>query len=144
MKISEVMTHDVARVAPEDAARQAAMLMEECDCGAIPVADGDRLVGMVTDRDIALRLVAKGLAADTPVRDVMSGGILYCYEDDDISDVAENMAEQQVRRLPVVNKDKRLVGIVSLGDISLQSEDDAGEALSGISRQTGDGSAARM
>jgi len=88
------------------------------DAGSIPVTEGDRLIGMITDRDIALRAVAEGRSPNTPVRDVMTDDIKYCFEDDDVAQVAQNMAELQVRRLPVVNRDKRLVGIVALSNVA--------------------------
>lgn len=134
MKIRDIMTADVTRLAPQDSCREAARLMAACDCGCIPVADDDKLVGVVTDRDIAVRLVAQGRHADTPAREIMTDRILYCYEDQDIAEVAANMSEQQVRRFPVVSRDKRLVGIVSLGDIALKNQRNAGRALQGISQ----------
>ncbi|MBU3059581.1 CBS domain-containing protein [Pseudomonas indica] len=118
MKISEIMTRNVQTVRPEQSVREAAGLMAQIDTGALLVEDNDRLVGMVTDRDIALRAVAEGLGSDTPIRRVMSPNIRYCFEDEDIQHVAENMADIQVRRLPVMNREKRLVGVVSLGNIS--------------------------
>jgi len=97
-------------------------MMAELDAGALPVQDDDRLVGMITDRDIVVRAVAQGKSPDTPVRDVMSREVLYCFDDQEIKDIARNMGEVKVRRLPVVNRDKRLVGIVSLGDLALNEE----------------------
>ena len=117
MKVSECMTRNVVVANPGDTLRDVARRMAECDAGSLPVGEGDRLVGVITDRDIALRAVAKNLGPDTPVRDVMSREVLYCIEDEDIDHVADNMGEQQVRRLPVVNRDKRLVGIISIGDL---------------------------
>lgn len=137
MKISEMMTRDVQMTNPEQSIREAARCMADLGCGALPVADGDRLVGMITDRDIAVRAVAKGLSADTPVRDVMSSEIMYCYEDQSVEEIARNMHDIQVRRLPVLNRDKRLVGIVSLGDLALDAEEPAANALQGISRPGG-------
>lgn len=138
MKIREAMTGDVQTVGPEATIREAARLMAETDVGALPVAAGDRLAGMVTDRDIAIRAVAIGKGLDTTVGEVMTHEVLYCHEDDEVADVCENMADLQVRRLPVVNADKRLVGIVSLADIAdLERAKDAGEALEGITRPGG-------
>ena len=97
--------------------------------GSLPVGDGDRLVGMVTDRDIAIRAVARGMGAETPVREVMTQDIRYCYEDEDVDHVARNMAELEVRRLPVVNRDKRLVGFVSLADFAHCGDEDSSEEL---------------
>jgi CBS domain-containing protein len=138
MKVRECMSHDVRVANPAQTIAEAARMMSECDSGILPVGENDRLVGMITDRDIAIRAVAKKLGPDTPVRDVMSKDkVLYCYEEDDIEDAAGNMADQQVRRLPVLNRDKRLVGIISLGDISKGTESKAGEAFAGITRRGG-------
>lgn len=120
MKVKEAMTTDVILCSPKDPISEAAKRMAECDAGLLPVGEGDRLVGMITDRDIAIRAVAKGMPPTTAVKDVMSGEVLYCYEDEKVEDVARNMAEQKVRRLPVLSREKRLVGIVSLGDIARQ------------------------
>ena len=118
---------------PDDTLRHAAQMMKECDCGVLPVADGDRLVGMITDRDIAVRGIADGKGPDTKVRDVMTDEVMYCFDDDGIQQVCQNMAEIQVRRLPVVSRDKRLVGIVSLSDLA-KKEANAAKALRGIAR----------
>jgi CBS domain-containing protein len=112
------MTKDVLLANPSQTIQDAAKMMAECDAGSIPVGENDRLVGILTDRDIAVRAVARNFSCDTPIRDVMSSEILYCYEDDDVEEVAKNMGENQVRRLPVLSREKRLVGIVSLGDLS--------------------------
>jgi len=102
------------------------------------VGEDDRLVGMITDRDIAIRAVARGKGPDTPVRDVMSSEkVLYCYDDEELDHVAKNMSEHQVRRLPVVNREKRLVGIVSLGDLANRERQAAGKAVSGVSKPGG-------
>jgi CBS domain-containing protein len=138
MKVRECMSHDVLVANPAQTIAEAARMMSECDSGVLPVGDDDRLVGMITDRDIVIRAVARNLGNDTPIRDVMSKDkVLYCYEEDDIENTAENMADQQVRRLPVLNRDKRLVGIISLGDISKGTEDKAGKAEAGITRPGG-------
>ncbi|MFL5157349.1 MAG: CBS domain-containing protein, partial [Microvirga sp.] len=118
MKVSEVMTRDVQLIEPTQSIREAARLMAEMDAGIVPVREGDRLVGMITDRDIAVQAVAEGKGPDTPIREVMTQDVKYCYEDDDTNDVARNMADIQVRRLPVLTRDKRLAGIVSLGDMA--------------------------
>jgi CBS domain-containing protein len=118
MKVSEIMTRDVRLLSPDQPIREAANLMADVDVGSLPVQENDRLVGMITDRDIVIRAVAQGKSADTKVADVMSKEILYCVDTDEIDDVARNMGKAQVRRLPVVNSDKRLVGIVSLGDLA--------------------------
>lgn len=139
MKVEEAMTRDVRVVGPDDTIREAAFLMMDIDAGALPVAENDKMIGMITDRDIAVRAVALGKPADTPVRDVMSGEIRYCFSDQDTDEVAMNMADQQVRRLPVVDRDKRLIGIISLGDLAHRLPDGAaGEALAGISHPGGD------
>src|SRR5215471_2220420 len=101
MKVSEAMSREVAVASPTESIRNAAKVMAKIDAGALPVGENDRLVGMITDRDIAVRAVAEGKGPDTPVRDVMSFDILYCAEDDDIEDIAYNMSDMKVRRLPV-------------------------------------------
>lgn len=118
MKIREIMTSDVKLANPDQAVREVAHLMSDCDTGAILVSENDRLVGIVTDRDITLRVVAEGRSDDTAVRDVMSRAVRYCFDDEDVQHVAENMADLQVRRLPVLNREKRLVGVVSLANIA--------------------------
>lgn len=139
MKIRDAMTRDVRMVRPDQTIREAAHLMAELDIGALPVEDNDRLVGMLTDRDIAVRAIAEGKGADTRIGDVMTHEIKYCYEDQSVEEVTNNMSEQRLRRLPVLNRDKRLVGILSLGDLAIDDEasDEAGEALCGISRPGG-------
>ena len=127
--ISEVMTRDVKLARPEQSIREAAGLMTSADIGSLPVSDNDRLVGMLTDRDLVLRAVALGLGPDTPVRDVMTTEIRYCHDDEDVAGVAKNMAELGVRRLPVVNRDKRLVGIVALSNIAQSGNQKASESL---------------
>ena len=118
MKISEVMTKDVLTAKPSQTIQEAANMMARIDSGAIMVEQQERLIGMITDRDIAIRAVAEGLPGKTPISKVMTGGIRYCFEDEDIEQVAKNMADVQLRRLPVLNRDKRLVGVVSLGNIA--------------------------
>jgi CBS domain-containing protein len=138
MKVSEVMTRDVQTVRPDQPVQQAASFMLSADAGSIPVTDGDRLIGMITDRDIAVRGVGKGYGPDTPVRELMSDGIICVRADDDVEDVASKMSEAQVRRLPVIDNDERLCGIVSLGDLSRDTDEDcAGEALEGVSELGG-------
>jgi CBS domain-containing protein len=139
MKIRDAMTRDVCMVHPDQSIRDAARLMAQNDIGSLPVQDNDRLVGMITDRDIAVRAVAQGKGADARVSDVMTNEIRYCYEDQDVEEVTRNMGEQRLRRLPVMNRSKRLVGILSLGDLAreLECREEASEALSGISRPGG-------
>ena len=125
MMIRDAMTRNAKTCAADDTIERAAKLMKECDCGVIPVADGDRLVGMITDRDIAIRCIAEGKGADCKVRDAMTKEVKYCFEDEDIEHICENMAAIQVRRLPVLDRQKRLVGIVSLSDLAHQQLDTA-------------------
>ncbi len=135
MQVSEVMSTNVRIASPEDTLQQIAQSMAELDAGVMPVGANDRLVGMITDRDIVVRAVSQGLDPEiTRVRDVMSPEVHFCYEDDDVEEVAQNMADWRVRRLPVLNLDKRLVGIISLGDISQDTSPGAtGAALRDIS-----------
>jgi CBS domain-containing protein len=137
MKVSEAMSRDVRVCNPEHSIRECAKTMAEIDAGAIPVGENDRLVGIITDRDIAIRAVAAGKGPDTPVREVMSKEVKYCFEDEDLDHVAQNMGDIQVRRLPVVNRDKRLVGFLSLGDLATRQQKIAGKAVSGISKPGG-------
>jgi CBS domain-containing protein len=138
MQIREAMSDDVRIASPSQTIRDAAILMAKIDAGILPVGDNDRLVGMISDRDIAVRAIALGKGPDTPVREVMSQDVKYCFEDDDVDEVAQNMADIKVRRLPVLNKSKRLVGIVSLGDLALSDGPaNAGEALCSISEPGG-------
>jgi len=132
------MTPEVRLVKPDQTIREAAQLMAEIDAGAIPVTENDRLVGMITDRDIAVRAVAQGKSPDTRIRDVMSTGILYCFDDQELDDVARNMGKNQVRRLPVINRDKRLVGILALGDLASNEDAKAvGRTVSQVSEHGG-------
>lgn len=112
--------------------------MAELDAGIMPVREDDRLVGMITERDIAVRAVAEGKGPDTPIREVMTQDVKYCYEDDETDDVARNMADIRVRRLPMLTREKRLVGIISLGGMAVSdSSSRAGEAVAGISQPGG-------
>lgn len=139
MQVSEAMSTDVKIANPGQSIQEAAKMMAQIDSGILPVGEKDRLVGMITDRDIAVRAIAAGKGPDTPIRDVMSKEVKYCFDTDDLDDVAQNMADIKVRRLPVLNRDKRLVGIVSLGDIALaDGPDNAGSALCGISEPGGE------
>jgi CBS domain-containing protein len=138
MKVREVMSSDVKIASPDQTIQEAARVMADIDAGVLPVGEKDQLVGMITDRDIAVRAVAMGLGPDTLVRKVMSHEVLYCAEDDELEAVASNMSDIQVRRLPVINKSKRLVGIISLGDIALaDGPESAGQAICGISEPGG-------
>src|SRR5688500_9888329 len=138
MRVSEAMTREVRVAKPTQTIRDVAKMMAEIDAGAVPVGENDRLVGMITDRDIAIRAVALGKGPDTPVREVMSQEVKYVFDDEDLEHVAENMADIQVRRLTVVNREKRLVGTGSRGD-SAQKEDEktAGESVRGVAKPGG-------
>jgi CBS domain-containing protein len=151
MKVRDAMTSGVSIANPDETIREAARTMAEIDAGVLPVGDNDRLVGMITDRDIAIRAVAEGKGPDTRVGEVMTREVRYCFEDDDVDTVRKNLADQQIRRIPVVNRDKRLVGILSLSDLALTGMGAAmGETLADISRpgglhsQTGNGHARPM
>jgi CBS domain-containing protein len=139
MQVSQAMTRDVRIARPDQTLHEVARIMADCEIGSLPVGDNDRLVGMITDRDIAIRAVAEGKSPDTTqVREVMSQDVKFCFEDDEIADIAKNMGNNQVHRLPVLNRDKRLVGIVALADVAhCEGEKPAGEAVCGISAQTG-------
>ena len=135
-QVADVMTRDVRVVAPSDSIQRAAQCMDELNVGAMPVCDGQRLVGMVTDRDIAVRGVAAAKAADrTPVSDVMSGSVRWCTEDQPVEDVMDEMRDAQIRRMPVVDERQRLIGIISLGDLADRGADEmrVGEVLRDIS-----------
>lgn len=134
MRINEIMSRDVEVARPQDTIQDVARKMRDIDAGVIPVCDGDKVQGMITDRDIVLRAVSEARSFQTPVAEVMTTDVEYCYEDDDIAQAADKMAELQVRRLVVLDHDKRLVGIVSLGDIAQQGKDKTtGQALEEIS-----------
>jgi CBS domain-containing protein len=137
MNVSEVMSGDVYVSSPEDTLQAAAQAMADLDTGVLPVGDGDHLIGMITDRDIVIRGVARGLDPENAtIRDVMSAGVCYCFDDEDVEEAARQMAELQVRRLPVLNRSKRLVGIVSLGDLSQEVDTRVtGDALKGVSEE---------
>jgi len=137
MQINQCMTREVRVVSPDDTIERAAQIMAQIDAGVLPVAAGERLVGMITDRDIAVRGVAEGCSPSARVRDIMSQEVKYCYDDAETEEVLDNMAEIQVRRMPVVDHDKRLVGIVSIGDLAKEEEHEAGRALGDIARPSG-------
>ncbi|KHD89860.1 MAG: inosine-5-monophosphate dehydrogenase [Bdellovibrio sp. ArHS] len=124
MKVRDVMTPKAKVINHEHSVLEAAQIMLQEDCGSIPVEKNDKMVGMLTDRDIAIRVVAQGKdPRRTKVEEVMSEGINYCFEEDSIDEVNDKMSRRQHRRLPVVNKDKRLVGMVSLGDVANRAKD---------------------
>jgi CBS domain-containing protein len=117
--IRDVMSKDFKFVTPETSVQEAAQKMRDLDFGFLPVGENDKLIGMITDRDIVIRSSAKGQnPSSTPVRDVMTAKTYYCYDDQSVEEICDNMSEIKVRRLPVVNRDKRLVGVVSLGDVA--------------------------
>lgn len=134
MKVADAMTRDVRLVSPEDSLEAIAKIMATENLGFLPVRENDRLVGMITDRDIVVRGLARGMGGDAHVRDAMTEDVKYCYEDAELHDVVRNMADIQVRRMPVVNRDKRLVGVVSLADAVLKDDDpeSVGIAMSGV------------
>ena len=137
MLVRDIMTRDVQLLAPSDTIEQAARIMRDENIGSLPVASGDRLVGYVTDRDLVIRALAEGRTPDLQIDNVMTDRILYCFEDEDVEDVALNMAHNQVRRLPVISREKRLVGIVALGDLATKGTDvSAEDALEGVSKPT--------
>jgi len=134
MRVADVMTRDVRVVSPERSVREAAQMMDELNVGVLPVCDGRKLVGIITDRDVTVRATAAGQEPDrTPVRDVMTDDVRWCFEDDDTAEVARKMGDVQIRRIPVVDRDKNLVGIVSLGDLATDGDPHADEALKRIS-----------
>jgi len=137
MQVQKIMTRNVELTNPNTTVRDVARKMRADNIGALPVGENDRLVGMVTDRDIVMRAVAEERSpGNTSVREVMSESVCYCFEDDDVAEAAKIMAEHQVRRLPVLNRDKRLVGIVTLADLGRSATDTAQETLAGISERT--------
>lgn len=139
MQIREIMTQGAEVVYVDVAAQEAAMKMRELDVGALPVCDGDSLQGVITDRDIAIRLVAEGRdVLQTKVRDIMTPGVSYCFDDQTVEEAVMLMEAEQIRRLPILNREKHLVGMLSLGDLALRTEgtedeDLADEALKDIS-----------
>jgi CBS domain-containing protein len=132
-KVSEVMTSNVTVVRPGDSVQTAAALMSEQDVGALPVCDGKRLKGMVTDRDITVRAVASGRGVDTPVSEVMTEDVIWCSEDADVQELLERMGTDQIRRVPVLDANRNLVGIVALGDLAIEQDAGVDEALRDIS-----------
>jgi CBS domain-containing protein len=135
-KLKDLMSRDVQVISPDAPIKEAALQMRKGNFGMMPVGENDRMIGAISDRDIAIRAVADGKDANTKVREVMSKTIVWAYEDDSVDDAVKLMSERQIRRLPIVNKEKRLVGIVALGDLAVVKSDikAAGEALSKISK----------
>ncbi|KAF1701458.1 CBS domain-containing protein [Pseudoxanthomonas suwonensis] len=135
MRIGDVMSRDVCVISPSTSMQDAARRMAERDIGCLPVGENDRLVGMVTDRDMVLRGISEGRSADSPVGEVMTPEVKYCFEDEDVDEVAANMAGLEKRRLPVLDRDMRLVGIVSLANFAHSRDDEASqELLRGVAR----------
>ena len=135
-QLKDLTSGDVKVISPDMIIRDAARQMRDGDFGMLSVGENDRMIGTISDRDIAIRTVTEGKDADIKVRDVMSEGIAWAYEDDSVEQAAKIMSERQVRRLPVVDRDKRLVGIVALGDFAVESSEirPVAEALSEISK----------
>jgi CBS domain-containing protein len=136
MQVNEVMSRTVDLVNPSMKIREAATFMRNDNVGALPVGENDRLVGMITDRDIAIRAVAEGKSPTTTIGKVMSEKVYYCFDDNDVAEAARLMAKHQVRRLPVLNRDKRLVGIVAMADIARKDGDATKQAIQGVSEET--------
>ncbi len=136
MNISEVMTPNVRVVSPHDTLQFAAQLMEEIDVGLLPVTENEELIGTLTDRDITIRAVAQGLSPEeTQVSEVMTSDALYVFEDQSVEEAAQDMSDFQVRRLPVLNRENHLVGIVALADLALSQDSNAVNiALDGVSQ----------
>jgi CBS domain-containing protein len=138
MKVSDVMSRDVQCVGPDQPVQDAASFMLSANAGSIPVTEGRKLLGMITDRDIAVRGVAKGHGPETSVRDLMTDDVVSARVDDDVAEVAERMSAAQVRRLPVIDENEELCGIVSLGDLSRETDgQSASIALEGVSQPGG-------
>jgi CBS domain-containing protein len=135
-QLKDLMSPDVKVISPDMSIGDAAKQMAEGDFGMMPVAENDRMIGTISDRDIAIRGIGEGLGADAKVRDVMSEGVAWVYENDTVEKAATIMSEYQVRRIPVVNRDKRLVGIVALGDFAVDSSEmrPTAKALTEISK----------
>jgi CBS domain-containing protein len=124
MDIGSVMTREVAVVRPESTLQEAAQVMKRLDVGSVPVCTGRKLVGMLTDRDIAVRAVAEGRdPKQTRAKDTMTPDVVYAYDDQSVEEVADMMAAHQIRRLPIINREKELVGIVALGDLAVDVQD---------------------
>jgi CBS domain-containing protein len=122
MRIAEIMTQDPEVVTSDVVLKDAALTMRELDVGMLPISNDDRLVGMLTDRDITIRATAEGRdPTKTQVHEVMTHEVVYCFEDQEVSEAAKLMQEKQIRRLPILNREKRLIGIVSLGDVAVHS-----------------------
>lgn len=137
MKVSEMMTRDVHIASPDDTIGEAAKLMAQHEIGFLPVGEKDQLVGSLTDRDMVVRGLADGLDATAKVHEVMTKDVKYCFEDDDVDEVARNLGDNQLRRLAVVNRDKRLTGVFSIGDAALGNPSAAGAGLEQVAQPGG-------
>ena len=138
MKVLEIMSRDVQIANPQQTIGEIAKCMADEEIGFMPVGEDDQLIGTITDRDLVVRGLADGLSGDAKVRELMTRDVKYCFEDDDVADVARNMGKVQVRRLPVLNRDKRLTGVVSLGDTALVETGPAGTGLKKVARPGGE------
>lgn len=137
-QVADIMSTDVTVVEPQQSLRVAAQLMKQLDVGSLPVCNGKRLLGMLTDRDIAVRAVAEGLAPEsTCVSDVMTPDVEYCTDDQDTEEVMRQMGDKQLRRLPVIDADRQLVGIVSLGDMATRQRSSVDDTVREISEPGG-------
>jgi CBS domain-containing protein len=139
MKLKEIMTRDVEVIHPDDSLQTAAQKMRDRDIGFLPVCDGDRLAGVVTDRDLIVRVIAEGTdPTATMGRNLATAPVIYCFEDQEVDEAAQIMQENQIRRLVILNRDKRLVGVVSLGDLAMnRPADQSGEVLQSVSEPDG-------
>ncbi len=134
-QVAEIMTRDVTSISPQESVRRAAQMMDELNVGAIPVCEGEKLIGMVTDRDITIRAVAAGASPDdTPVEKVMTGDVSWCFDDQPVDEVMEQMRDAQIRRIPVMDHNTQaLIGIVSLGDLATKHSAEVDRTLEEIS-----------
>jgi CBS domain-containing protein len=133
-RLKDVMTRNVETVGPDASLREAAGKMADLDVGAIPVCDGERLVGMLTDRDITVRAIARGADGSAPVREIMTSSVRYCYDDEPVERAVETMKQRKIRRLPILDRDRRLLGILSLGDLAVDANTEAaGHVLERVS-----------
>jgi len=138
MQVSDIMSRNPKTVHIEESVRDVAKIMASEDIGFLPVRDGDRLVGTITDRDIVVRALADGGGAEAKVADVMTRDVKYCFDDEDVDHVIQNMGNIQVRRMPVVDREKKLVGVVSIGDAATKADaEQTGVAMSGIAEPGG-------
>ncbi|TWB42772.1 CBS domain-containing protein [Rhizobium sp. ERR 922] len=137
MKVAEIMSRGVHIANPQQTIGEIARQMADEEIGFMPVGENDQLVGTITDRDMVVRGLADGLGGDAKVREVMNRDVKYCFEDEDVDDVTRNMGQVQVRRLPVVNREKRLTGVISLADAALVQKEAAGAGLKKVARPGG-------